>query len=159
MTPDLNAVFTGVLTAAITGGGGWLFVRFSRIGKSIWLALGNTPGLQTTFSVASAALALALGALIAVSLIQTRRVDISPFDVVPGTKVYAVKNIDPDKNWVASGTCPDGSVVAEHYCQIDKGGGNLQNFGVRDGKFSCTWNNVTGDFHAWGQPVCLKLRK
>jgi hypothetical protein len=75
-----------------------------------------------------------------------------------GPRVEATRNpLDP--NWSADGVCPIDSTLVNFYCQIDSGGGNLQNLGVRDGRYHCLWTNVGGNFRASGQPLCLRLKK
>jgi hypothetical protein len=72
----------------------------------------------------------------------------------------AAKNRD-DPNWTASNECGDPStqILLGWYCQIDTGGGNLQNAGA-DGKtsFHCTWNGVGGPFSAHARAICLSWK-
>jgi hypothetical protein len=41
-TIDWGSVLTGVITAAVTGAGALLWVRFSALGRDIWQALGQS---------------------------------------------------------------------------------------------------------------------
>jgi hypothetical protein len=75
----------------------------------------------------------------------------------PRAEAFRVSSNDP--NWFVSGSCPADSTLVNFYCQIDQGGGNLQNLGVHDGKFYCLWNNIGGNFRAWGQSLCLRVSK
>jgi hypothetical protein len=76
-----------------------------------------------------------------------------------GPRVDAARVSQADVNWGATGPCPADSTLINFYCQIDSGGGNLQNLGVHERRFGCLWNSVSGNFHAWGQPLCLRIKK
>jgi len=158
-TIDWGAILTGVITAVVTAVGGSIWVRFTRGGQSLWTTLGKTQGLRSVFVIAVVALVLAVGALIALVL-RSHEVKL---EVVAGERTYAVKNAQ-DNNWAASGSCGPGWILINYYCQIGDeqlspaGGGTLQNLGVKaNGTFHCLWNNVSGNFRAWGQPVCLRV--
>ncbi len=73
----------------------------------------------------------------------------------------AARNSPTDGNFTASGTCPKGSTIVGYYCQIDSGGGNLQNAGIdtENNSFGCTWNSIGGPFKAWGRAACITLSK
>jgi hypothetical protein len=80
---------------------------------------------------------------------------------VSASRNEASRNSPTDPNQTATGKCPKESVIVGYYCQIDSGGGNLQNAGISldSNSYICTWNNVGGPFKAWGLAACLGLKK
>jgi len=79
-------------------------------------------------------------------------------EVVSGQKIYAAKNAS-DQNWGVTSSCGDGFVVIGYYCEIESGGGLLQNIGVRNNMYHCLWANVSGNFRAYGQAACLRIQQ
>lgn len=74
----------------------------------------------------------------------------------------AARNSLSGANWSASNECVgdgDTTILVGWYCQIDSGGGNLQNAGADNRtSFHCTWNNVNGSFSAHAKALCLSWR-
>lgn len=69
-----------------------------------------------------------------------------------------------DPNFIVQGGCSTNEIVTGYYCQVDSGGGFIQNFGTSDSKqFSCLWSGgsaATRDkskFSAHGHALCLRL--
>jgi hypothetical protein len=90
--------------------------------------------------------------------ISTLRTQQPNVEIKIGDLTFAKKLAEPDKNWIVTGDCPSGYKVVSYYCQINNGGGNLQNIGITsDSNYQCLWNSVSGPFAAWGRPVCLKV--
>jgi len=156
-------VVTSVTTTVIVTLGSWIVVRFTSWGQSFWTDLGQVCGLRTVAVVAAAALLIALGLLttLITSSGEFPLQDVK-FDVVPGDRVDAHQSPDPDPSWRVSGSCPDGSKLVGFYCGADEGVKNLgvgflEMAGVRDSKFHCVWNGISGNFRAWGQPSCARV--
>jgi hypothetical protein len=152
MSIDWGAVLTGAVTAIITAAIGSILVSSTRVGQSFWAALGRTAGSRMTFALAVTAIVIAIGALVAVIFREQHLV------VERGGWVQAAKN-KTDVSWAAEGACLPGTILIGYYCEIEQGGGNLQNLGfIRDGTFHCLWNNVTqANFRARGQAICAQL--
>jgi hypothetical protein len=178
--PDIyKDIITGFGWPVVIAAFGWLWIGFTEVGRKFWKDLGTvqwtkSPELRTVNGVrpvaviAAIAFLLALGAMIA---LVTRTQPVPSLESFSGAKVYAVKNPPPDSSWVASGGCPYNSTLIAFSCQVedesqkDAGSGNLQNIGsrslqnigIRGGNFACLWNSISGNFKAYGEPICVRI--
>jgi len=114
---------------------------------------------KTTYDCATAAVTAAGNAVGAFKALD-QKVNGIALVAVPAEKRDAARN-PADPNFTATGSCPAGSAIVGYYCQIDAGGGNLQNAGINtvENQFTCTWNGIGGPFRAWGRAACLRLKK
>jgi hypothetical protein len=172
--PDIyKDIITGFGWPVVIAAFGWLWIGFTEVGRKFWKDLGTvqwtkSPELRTVNGVrpvaviAAVAFLLALGAMIA---LVTRTQPVPSLESFSGAKVYAVKNPPPDSSWVASGGCPYNSTLIAFSCQVedesqkDAGSGSrsLQNIGIRGGNFACLWNSISGNFKAYGEPICVRI--
>jgi hypothetical protein len=152
MREIMNGIAVTVGSTAILGLVAWV--------TGFWGKLG-TFELRTVFGTAVLGLAFGLGAIFAVLFRPMEQLRLSPDDIFFGDQVDAAQVGNSLSK--ASPKCSDHSKAIGIFCNVTRGGGNLQDVGVMDSaNAECVWRgaepNEKGDpFAATGKAVCVRV--
>ena len=162
MFVDWGSVSTGVATSLAGAFILWAVVKFTPVGRRIWHWIGGSPVANKAVAVLSfAAITFSILAILYPSHYSIRKDEL--FIGVTGNAVQNNKqNVDSD--WIATASCPDGSVIVQMYCTTTIQPGVLQNITrVSDREANCLWamTNVLPPpkvaFAGNAEPLCLKV--